>query len=78
LGEILLASRRDAKGAEAAFLRAIDAARAQSAKQFEWSAARSLARLWAEQGGSLEPQGPLSILGRVESKNNVVLGQQDT
>ena len=78
LGEILLASRRDAKGAEHAFLRAIDVARAQSARQFERSAARSLARLRAEQGGSLEPQGPLSILARIKGDNSAILGRQDT
>lgn len=78
LGEILLASRRDAKGAEHAFLRAIDVARAQSARQFERSAARSLARLRAEQGGSLEPQGPLSILAQIKGDNSAILGRQDT
>jgi predicted ATPase len=78
LGEILLASQRNAEGAEAAFMRAIDVARNQSAKQFERLAASGLARLWARQGRRVDSQGPLSSLAPVESSRSAGLRQQDT
>jgi class 3 adenylate cyclase/predicted ATPase len=50
-GEILLRCQpRDTTEAEAAFARAIDIARGQSARLFELQAAVSLGRLWREQG----------------------------
>jgi class 3 adenylate cyclase/predicted ATPase len=50
-GEILLKCRpRDFAAAEAAFMRAIEVARGQSAKMFELQATVSLARLWCDQG----------------------------
>ena len=53
----------DTAAAEAAFTRAIEAARSQSARRFEFRAAKSLARLWERQGKSTEPQGLLAVLG---------------
>jgi predicted ATPase len=46
----LRASRDGGEEAEAAFQRAIDVARAASARWFELRAATSLARLWAGRG----------------------------
>ncbi len=63
-GEIMLRSHgTDIAAAEAAFARAIEAARSQSARRFEFRAARSLARLRERQGKSTEPRGLLAILG---------------
>jgi class 3 adenylate cyclase/predicted ATPase len=63
-GEIMLGSHApDTAAAEAAFTRAIEAARSQSARRFEFRAAKSLARLWERQGKSTEPQGLLAVLG---------------
>ena len=76
MGEILLASRRDAKGAEAAFLRAIDVARAQSARQFERSAAGVL-RDYGRNRWQPGQAGPLSFLARIKSTEvKVALGRQ--
>ncbi len=50
-GELLLKSRAaNSEAAEAAFVRAIEVARGQSAKRFELRAATSLARMWSGQG----------------------------
>jgi predicted ATPase len=63
-GEIMLNSHAvDTTAAEAAFARAIEAARSQSARRFEFRAAKSLARLLEHQGRSTEPRGLLAILG---------------
>ncbi|HEX9372315.1 MAG TPA: hypothetical protein VF897_14965, partial [Roseiflexaceae bacterium] len=48
-GELLLEGGADAHEAEAAYLRAIDIARAQRARALELRAATSLARLWRTQ-----------------------------
>jgi predicted ATPase len=62
-GEILLKSRgADTEAAEAAFLQAIEVARAQSAKRYELYAAVRLARLWASQRRPAEHSGLLAIL----------------
>jgi len=42
------------KEAEACFLKAIDIARVQQARSFEFRAATSLARLWQQQGKQVE------------------------
>jgi predicted ATPase len=63
-GEIMLNPPAiDTAAAEAAFTRAIEAARSQSARRFEFRAAKSLARLLERQGRSTEPCGLLAILG---------------
>ena len=63
-GEIMLKSPApDTGAAEAAFVRAIEVARSQSARRFEFRAAKSLARLREHQGKSTEPRGLLAILG---------------
>ena len=50
-GELLLArTPADPAGAEASFRDALEVARRQSAKSYELRAARSLARLWQQQG----------------------------
>jgi class 3 adenylate cyclase/predicted ATPase len=64
-GELLL--RRgpaDLERAEAAFTQAIEVARGQSAKRFEFRAARRLAQLWTDQGGRTEHQGLFAILAK--------------
>jgi predicted ATPase len=62
-GEIMLRSHpADTAATEAAFARAIEVARSQSARRFEFRAAQSLARLWEQQGKSTEPRGLLAIL----------------
>jgi predicted ATPase len=54
-GKILLECRPgDVAAAEAAFVRAVDISREQSAKLFELQAAASLARLWSDQGKRAE------------------------
>jgi len=50
----------DAQQSEACFRRAIDIARAQQAKSLELRAARSLARLWGEQGRRVEARDLLA------------------
>jgi predicted ATPase len=55
-GELLLAHSRDAQGAQACFLRALEIARAQHARAWELRAATSLARLWSSQGRVREAQ----------------------
>jgi predicted ATPase len=65
-GELLLirASNNQAE-AEACFRRALEVARAQSAKALELRASTSLARLWAEQGRRAEAHDLLaSVYGR--------------
>jgi predicted ATPase len=62
-GELL--SARDAHLAEASFLRAIEIARAQSARLFELRAARNLARLWRDQGKTTDARDLLApVYGR--------------
>jgi predicted ATPase len=62
-GELLLKSNPDdIEGAEAAFTEAIDVARCQSAKRFEFRAAIRLARLWMPRAKRVEHQGLLAIL----------------
>jgi predicted ATPase len=54
-GELLLIRASDNQAeAEACFRRALEVARAQSAKALELRASTSLARLWAEQGRRAE------------------------
>jgi len=63
-GEIMLKSpASDTAAAEAAFVRAIEVARSQSARRLEFRAAKSLAGLWERQGRSTGPRGLLAILG---------------
>jgi predicted ATPase len=50
----------DVATAEAAFIRAVDVARSQSAKLFELHASVSLARLWRDQGKQVEARDLLS------------------
>jgi class 3 adenylate cyclase/predicted ATPase len=60
-GELLRKSQpARSEAAEAAFMRAIEVARAQSARRFELRAAMSLARLWLEQGRQAEARDLLS------------------
>jgi predicted ATPase len=62
-GEILIKSKlADIETAEAAFRQAIEVARGQSAKRFEFRAATRLAELWAAQGERVEHRGLLAIL----------------
>ena len=62
-GEILLKFKpSDVEAAEAAFTQAIEVARGQSAKRFEFRAAMQLARLWTDQGKPTAHQGLLAIL----------------
>ena len=62
-GELLLKSNPDdIEGAEAAFTEAIDVARCQSAKRFEFRAAIRLARLWMPRAKRVGHQGLLAIL----------------
>jgi class 3 adenylate cyclase/predicted ATPase len=61
--EVILKLRStDTEAAEGAFARAIEVARSQSAKRFELSAAKNLARLLKRQGKSTEQRGLLTIL----------------
>jgi predicted ATPase len=63
-GEILLRSKSpDAGNAAAAFIRAIEAARRQSASRLEFRAASRLARFYADRGKRVDHTGLLSILG---------------
>ena len=62
-GELLLKSKpADVQAAEAAFSRAIEVARGQSARRFELHAATRLAQLWADRGERVEHRGLLTIL----------------
>jgi class 3 adenylate cyclase len=62
-GEILLKSNPDdTEAAEAAFTEAIEVARGQSAKRYEFHAAMRLAQLWTGQGRGAEHSGLLVIL----------------
>jgi predicted ATPase len=62
-GELLLKSKpADVEAAEAAFSRAIEVARGQSARRFELHAATRLAQLWADRGERVENRGLLTIL----------------
>jgi predicted ATPase len=64
-GELLLKSKpADVEPAEAAFTRAIEVARGQSAKRYEFRAATRLARLWTLQGERARHQGLLAILAK--------------
>ena len=59
MGELLLL-RGDAAGAESAFARALNVARAQQAKSFELRAAMRLAQLWQSQGNGRQALEVLS------------------
>jgi class 3 adenylate cyclase/predicted ATPase len=62
-GEVLLRFKpAEVEAAEAAFMRAIEVARGQSAKRFELRAATRLKQLWAAQGKLPEHRGLLAIL----------------
>ena len=61
MGELLLVGlARNKEEAETAFHKAIDIARAQSAKSWELRTAKSLARLWHSQGKSTEARDLLA------------------
>jgi predicted ATPase len=59
MGELLVL-RGDAVGAEDAFVRALEVARAQQARSFELRAATRLARLWRKQGKCSEARDLLA------------------
>jgi class 3 adenylate cyclase/predicted ATPase len=62
-GEVILKSRAtDTEAAEGAFALAIEVARRQSAKRFEFYAAKSLASMWKRQGRRTGQGGLLTIL----------------
>ena len=62
-GEFLLRSKpADIEAAESAFIESIKIARGQSAKRFEFRAAKRLAQLWSNQAKRVEHRGVLAIL----------------
>ncbi|MFQ5973468.1 MAG: tetratricopeptide repeat protein, partial [Alphaproteobacteria bacterium] len=58
-GEVLMIADRPEE-AEASFLRALEVARRQCARLWELHAAKSLARLWRDQGRSAEARDLLA------------------
>jgi predicted ATPase len=61
-GELLLATSGNAADAESCFQQAIDVARTRRARSLELRATLSLARLWRDQGRSVEAQQILAAI----------------
>jgi predicted ATPase len=63
-GEIVLkAAPTDREAAEAAFVQAIEVARGNATKRFEFRAALRLAQMWTDHGRFVEHEGLLAALG---------------